>query len=301
MATIALPTLTACGLELDLSSDTFGWLRSSSEIADDFEALRARMQEDGYLFLPGFLGRERVMAARRSVVEKLAAQGLLDPEAPVMEARAAPGVNPYFMPDLASDNPALMDLLYSGTMMDFYAGLLGGEVRHFDYTWMRAVGHGKGTQPHCDIVYMGRGTTHLFTSWTPLGDVPLEVGGLMVLENSHKNERLKANYGKKDVDAFCTNRHDMRTTGNHGFGALTDNPVRLRERLGGRWLTSEYHMGDLLLFSMFTVHASLDNQTHQIRLSSDTRYQLASEPVDERWVGEKPIGHGEAARRELIC
>jgi hypothetical protein len=42
---------------------------------------------------------------------------------------------------------------------------------------------------------------------------------------------------------------------------------------------------------MFTMHASLVNLSDRYRLSSDTRYQLASEPVDERWVGEKPKGH----------
>jgi hypothetical protein len=52
---------------------------------------------------------------------------------------------------------------------------------------------------------------------------------------------------------------------------------------------------------MFTVHASLDNHSNQIRISSDTRYQLASEPVDERWIGENPIAHGLAAKRGKIC
>ncbi len=60
-------------------------------------------------------------------------------------------------------------------------------------------------------------------------------------------------------------------------------------------------MGDLLTFRMNTVHASLDNRSDRIRLSTDTRYQLASEPVDERWVGENPIAHGPAGRRGMIC
>ena len=44
-----------------------------------------------------------------------------------------------------------------------------------------------------------------------------------------------------------------------------------------------------------------DNTTRTIRLSSDTRYQLASEPVDERWIGEHPIAHGVAGKRGKIC
>jgi len=71
--------------------------------------------------------------------------------------------------------------------------------------------------------------------------------------------------------------------------------------VGGRWLTSQYRAGDLLVFSMYTVHASLDNHSDRIRLSSDTRYQLASEPIDERWIGEAPSAHGRASKRGRIC
>jgi len=45
----------------------------------------------------------------------------------------------------------------------------------------------------------------------------------------------------------------------------------------------------------------LDNQTNKVRLSTDTRYQLASEPIDERWIGENPPAHGPAGKRGLIC
>lgn len=296
-----MSTMTAQGRELDTSPEAFGALRCSTDVVGDAEALRGRMRDDGYLFLPGYLERTEVLDARRVLTDRLAGAGCLDKNYPVFDSVARPDHGAYFMPELAHDNPKLMALLYEGRMMAFYTRLLGGPVRHFDYTWMRAVGPGGGTAPHCDIVYMGRGTTNLYTAWTPLGDVGFDVGGLMLLENSHKNDRLRENYGRKDVDAYCTNHNDMRSTGNSGFGALTFNPVRLRERLGGRWLSAEFHAGDLLTFSMYTVHASLDNHSNQIRLSSDTRYQLASDPVDERWVGEQPMGHGENAARHMIC
>ena len=154
---------------------------------------------------------------------------------------------------------------------------------------------------------MGRGTTNLFTAWTPLGDIPHEIGGLLVLENSHKYDRLRETYGRKDADEYCTNRLEVPPSGPGGGknigpgGALTFDPVRLRQRLGGRWLTADFRAGDLLTFSMFTVHCSLDNHSDQMRLSSDTRYQLSSEPADERWVGENPIGHSQAAKRGKVC
>ena len=84
-------------------------------------------------------------------------------------------------------------------------------------------------------------------------------------------------------------------------GSLSKNPVTLREKLGGRWLTAEYRMGDLLTFGMATIHTGLDNHSDRIRLSSDSRYQLASEAVDERWIGANPISHGRAGKRGRIC
>lgn len=301
MNTRTLPRLTAQGRELDTSPEAFGLLRPSLDIADDAEALRARMQSDGYLYLPGYLDRAEVLDVRRVLTDRLAEAGCLDENFPAFDSIARPEHSAYFMPELAHDNPLLMALLYAGRMMAFYERLLGGPVRHFDYTWMRAVGPGGGTAPHCDIVYMGRGTPNLYTAWVPYGDVGFDVGGLMLLENSHRNARLRENYGRKDVDAYCTNHHGMRSTDSSGFGALTFHPTRLRERLGGRWLSAEFRAGDLLTFSMYTVHASLDNHSRQIRLSSDTRYQLASDPIDERWVGETPMGHGESAARQMIC
>jgi hypothetical protein len=210
----------------------------------------------------------------------------------------------HFRPDLAAQSQALKKLLYSGRMMEFYQVFLGGDVRPFDYTWLRAVAPGHGTYAHCDIVYMGRGTHDLYTTWTPLGDVSLEMGGLIILENSHRLERIKNDYGRKDVDSYCSNRKtaQLYASGEKWWnGALSKNPVSLRKKYGGRWLTADFKAGDVLIFGMFTIHASLDNHSQQIRLSSDSRYQLASEPVDERWVGSNPVGHSAAGKRGRIC
>ena len=47
---------------------------------------------------------------------------------------------------------------------------------------------------------------------------------------------------------------------------------------------------------MFMLHGSLDNQSPlgRVRLSCDTRYQRADEPIDPRFVGSPPIAHGES-------
>ncbi|MEI8196995.1 MAG: phytanoyl-CoA dioxygenase family protein [Phycisphaerae bacterium] len=304
--TTTLPRLMSSEHELDVSADKFGPLRDSSGDLGNLELLRQRMEEEGYLFLPGLLNRDDVLAARGIICQRLLEQQLLDPASDPLDGVARKGAAiSAFQPELfTADNPPLHRVLYRGALMECFTGLLGGPVRHFDFTWFRSIPHGRGTASHCDVVYMGRGTPRLYTAWTPVGDVSYELGGLMILEGSHRHQRLRDTYCTLDVDAHCTNKSgpaglDAWAKGTNG--ALSTDPNRIRNSLGGRWLTSEYRAGDVLLFSIFTVHASLDNQTDRIRLSSDSRYQLASEPADERWIGEKPIGHGPEAKKGLIC
>lgn len=302
-APITTLPLKSCGFTLDPGH--VGVLKDSTEIAYSGEALRERMAQDGYLYLPGWLDRQEVLDARAGITSKLAAEGLLNPDYPHEDGVIKPGGHGYFKPEWAMKNPPVEKMLYSGRMMEFYTRFLNGPVLHYDFTWLRTVAPGLGTGSHCDIVYMGRGTPNLYTSWTPLGDVSYELGGLMILENSHHNQRLRDTYGKGDVDAYCTNKTGR--AGKDGWhakngGGLSKNPNQIRKSLGGRWLVSEYKAGDLLLFSMFTVHASLDNHSKdRYRLSTDSRYQLANEAVDERWVGENPVGHSQAGKRGKIC
>ena len=47
----------------------------------------------------------------------------------------------------------------------------------------------------------------------------------------------------------------------------------------------------MLIFGPKLLHATLDNQTDEFRLSVDTRFQPASELMDPRFVGTRPEVH----------
>ena len=98
--------------------------------------------------------------------------------------------------------------------------------------------------------------------------------------------KLRSTYGQYDVDdAYIT-----------GDGTLTEEP---EEALlyGGRLVTSEFEEGDLVVFCMHAIHGSATNTTAaedglgRLRLSIDVRFQPASDPVDERWMGPPPWGY----------
>ena len=86
----------------------------------------------------------------------------------------------------------------------------------------------------------------------------------------------------------------------HVTGSFSNDSFELIDKYGGQWQTTDFQVGDVLIFGMFTIHASLDNTTNRFRLTADTRYQPANEPVDERWVGSEPIGHYAWQKSETI-
>jgi ectoine hydroxylase-related dioxygenase (phytanoyl-CoA dioxygenase family) len=267
--------------ELELGGRYLGGLRDSTDMLADPERLRRRMAEDGYLLLRGLHRREMVVAARDHILANLHENGQIDRGHPLAEAVVAEGGRGAFLGGskaLTRSRPFL-DLVESPEIMSFFARFLESDVLTFDYKWLRVVGPGDFTGAHYDVVYMGRGTHDLFTCWTPLVDVPYALGPLAILEGSHRIQSIRETYGKMDVDR------------DHVTGWFDNDPVALVNRFGGRWLTAEFQMGDVLLFGMFTMHGSLNNSSSRYRISCDTRYQRASDPVDERWIGEEPLAH----------
>lgn len=313
----------ARGRRLDLSEDAFGWFRPSDSLRGDPEALRARLEQDGYVFVPGLLDREAVRAGRVELLGHVQAHGALDPAYPVEDGVLRPDADELGLwQSYPSSSDALMSVLRGEPLMSFFAGILGGEVRSYDFVWLRDQARSHGVEPHCDLVFMGRGTPDVLTCWTPFGDIPLGGGGLMLLEDSHRKSVVRvADYLRQDVDSYCVNgpnaeavsggtmrweHWDRPTPGRDWGGEIADDAVALREAWGGRWLTApQYRMGDVLIFTMKTVHAGTDNDTHTLRLSTDSRYQRADAPVDERWVigkkGEAPVGHGVGGKLGKIC
>jgi hypothetical protein len=268
--------------EMELHKDIL-LLRESNDIQHDAEALRERMKEDGYLFIRGLHDKKQVLETRRQMLEKLAENGALDANAPLMDGVINTSATSKFFggTNQLTTRPAFQELVKSPRIMGFFEKFLGGPALTFDYKWLRVVSKGDFTGAHYDMVYMGRGTPNLYTCWTPIGDVPFELGPLALCVGSHRSEfaKLQQTYGKMDVDR------------DHVHGWFSDDPNEVVTKFGGKWHTAEFEAGDALVFGMYTMHMSLKHTGSRFRISSDTRYQLASEAVDERWIGEQPKAH----------
>ena len=277
--------LYSSGVALDMSAEAFGELEDSRDLLEDSDALRQRMRDKGYVFIRGLLDPATVQAAREEVLTKYAIIGELDPTHPIDDAiykgsKALFEINLRAFAQSVRDGVAYKRVVLNDALLGLHERLLGGEVRPFDFRWPRMARPGEGCGVHCDGPYLTRGTDKIFSSWVPLGDVSQIEGGLMILERGPSHSEQLGKYMSMDAD-----RDGLEWIG---------DPADTQKRFRSRWLTTDYKAGDVLCFAMDTVHAALDNQspTKRCRLSSDSRYQLASEPLDERWNGPDPLAHG---------
>jgi len=244
----------------------------------------ATLAREGVVRVRRLLPRARVRAARAAVLDHLAGLGRLTPEAPrddgvpAAGSRGVPlmghaGVNAHARVRAVTEAPELFHL---------FRAILGQPALTYRHKWLRAVGEERFTGVHTDRVYMGRGSQRVYVCWLPFGDLGVNDGTPRFVLGSHADpayQRLHATYGRLDVDRDRIN------------GWLTTDPADVVRWFGGRWAGGAMRMGDALIFGLDTVHCTGRNRGGRYRLSCDVRFQPASEPVDPRWSGLRPVGH----------
>jgi hypothetical protein len=278
--------LTSNGYILDESSSRLGELVA----VPDHErrsrtALRHRLTEHGYLYLPGQIDPDIVLAFREYYFASLTDVGLLRTGTDPIEGIAGP--------DSGLDRAELRHRLFktivpgaayqvlcsTPQIKGWFSWFLDGEVHLHRRKIIRHTrpdehtgptrGVGTATQAHYDLVYLREGTDQVLSMWIPLGTCPRTVGGLIYLENSHL-------WAQQDERSQRPKRP---------AAWITADLPGLADQHDARWLWADYNVGDVVVHTAFTVHAALDNvdPTGRMRLSTDIRYQLASEQIDQRW------------------
>jgi hypothetical protein len=237
-------------------------MRPSNDLLGDPDALRARMQEDSYLYFRQVIDPDKVLSLRRTILGLLAEKGWIKGGLSLLEAKAVcrplheglEGYAPVYdafqcleeFHTLAHDDGLTSVMRQVVGETAFPHPLKIGRLafpEHYEAT----------TPPHQDFPN-NQGTPDLTASWIPVGDIPRDLGGLAVLRGSH-------NHGL------------LQLTGHMGPGRRQAVlPQRMLEEL--RWVTTDYAAGDVVLFPSLTVHASLHNITEfDMRLSVDFRWQ----------------------------
>jgi len=248
----------------------YGELESSSSLLHNMPLLREKLQHDGYLFFRGIFHPDRLLEIRKSILQTGLEHGVVNEEAPIMDGIYAggeiPSVYKFELSPLYRDLLELENFNRFGSdpvLLLLLGGLLEAEVQEHRRRIARITfpGSYRNTTPaHQDYLYI-KGTQDTYTCWIPCGDCPEELGGLAVLEGSHRLGFIP--------------HIPMEGTG--GQGIEQDLPV-LQEL---KWLSTDFKLGDLLLFHGLTIHRALHNLTKdRLRVSLEYRYQRKGDRID---------------------
>ena len=182
--------LVADGKTLSTARHRLGYLEPTNPDVG-VKAIRDIYEEHGYVWLKGLLRRIDVIEFRGWVFSHLADTGLIEPGSDPALGIASAGA---FDKNLADRR--LMSLVRSTAYEGFCAQMrlarfmdefLGGLSYLHKRKIMRFTlpGTPTATPAHYDLVYLRGGTSRIVTAWIPIGDIPVEMGGLAYLEGSH--------------------------------------------------------------------------------------------------------------------
>jgi hypothetical protein len=238
----------------------------SADALTDPPELRRRIDRDGYLFVSGLIGKSEIQMLRRQTLDIAASAGWLMPGTDMGQSIANPQVacvDPepayleVFRPMYRLE--ALHAIAHHPAVMDLMKALLQAPVLPHPRLIMRNVFPQRPdytTPPHQDFPHI-QGTAETFSVWVPLGDCPIERGGLTIAEGSHKD----------GVRPFRV------STGSGGMEVV--------DSLEDRWVASDFVMGDAIIFHSMVVHKALPNLSDRLRQSVDNRYQRVADPLVE--------------------
>jgi ectoine hydroxylase-related dioxygenase (phytanoyl-CoA dioxygenase family) len=283
--------LSSNGFDLEMQPQRLGWLEPTDPSLP-LPRLREQYQAQGYLWLKGILPRDKVLAFRRRYFKAFQEIGLVRRDSDPID-----GIYSGDPEDRAANNKTLMTQVRTAAyesfcLMDeiwqFYEAFLeGAPYLHKRKIIRHTRPYDKNcTGAHYDLVYLRGGTDRVCTSWIPIGDTPVEMGGLVYLEGSdawgRRNEaeyRAKSAHLPSEEQVSAYNRY----TDNSGW--LDRDLARLAEKLDTRWLVADYEAGDMVVHSPYMVHASTVNLNPdgKMRLSTDIRYQRVQDEIDVRW------------------
>ena len=284
-------SLASNGYSLSTAPHRLGWLEPTDPSLP-MKKLREQYQAQGYLWLKGILKRSEVLDFRRRFFEAFSETGLLKASSDPVEGIYSGGgeqkqeVHRIWMEAVRWS--AYEELCKSPAIVKFYEAFLGGDVHLHKRKIIRFT---KPSDPSCtgghyDLIYLRAGTDRLCSSWIPIGDIPVEMGGLLYLEGSDAlGRQMEAEFTRKNADLSPEERMSAYNKNMKEGGWISADLPALAELFNGRWLIADYEAGDMVVHSPYIIHASTVNADHggHMRLSTDIRYQLSSDEMDPRW------------------
>ena len=283
-------SLTSNGYTLSTDPRRLGRLEPT-DAAAPMTKLRERYQEHGYLWLKGFFDRNEILAFRRHFFSAFAGTGLLkagtDPVEGLHGGNEAQSETQKLLMQFVR-TAAFESFCLQPRLWRFYDEFLNGPSYLHKRKIIRYTAPGKGftTPAHYDLIYLRGGTDSVCTSWIPVGDIPVEMGGLLYLEGSDAVGRsMEQEFAARNAELSPEERISAYNRNMAEGGWVGKDLPEMADRFDSRWLMADYEAGDMVVHSAYMIHAASDNidSLGRIRLSTDIRYQNIREEIDARW------------------
>jgi ectoine hydroxylase-related dioxygenase (phytanoyl-CoA dioxygenase family) len=282
------------GSALEMTPERLGWL-VPTDAGLPLAHIKDIYYKQGYVWLKGFFERRELLAFRRDFFAAFEGTGLLaqgsDPVEGLYrgegEQRAL--IKKIFWEMVRS--PAYEAFCTMPRLWKFYEALLQDEPYLHKRKIIRSTlpGVRNCTGGHYDLIYLRAGTDRLYSSWIPIGDIPVEMGGLIYLEGSDAlGRKMEAEFSARNADLPPQERISAYNHNMRAGGWISVDLADMARRFNSRWLVADYEAGDMVIHSPYMLHAATVNTDphKRIRLSTDIRYQAKSDEIDKRWTND---------------
>ena len=263
-----------------------GSLNETSLLNSTDQDLINSLNRDGYLLIRNLINPKQIEKAKNEVFFHLKeVDEVLEPyESGIYSGRSK-------RDQIHNDRGRFWKSVSSGKLLrkitngkvlrDFHSRLFKCPAIGFDFIFLRAVAAGKFTHMHCDSGFFTRMTKKILTCWISFTEINIDKGPLFIIEGSHEFTDIKKTFQDFDVVLHKDKK-----------ASIDVHPVDFAKQKKSRLLTTNFHPGDVLIFGMFTLHGTFENQARDncIRLTCDVRFQPNTEPKDPRYFGKNPCG-----------
>lgn len=273
------------------SPEQLGKLVPSNSSAP-IDELRQQLKAQGYIWLRSFFPRQTILAIRQRFFERMQPTGILASNRDPMEGifsgeRDKTGQTTKLLMEFVL-TAAYESFCFQPLLWEFYEQLLGGDVYLHKRKIVRMTypHDPKTTDAHYDLIYLRGGTESVLSSWIPLGDTPLEMGGLTYLEGSDAYGRqMEAEFAARNASLSPEERISAYNKNMTATGGIGKDLSALVNRYQSRWLVADYEAGDMVIHTGYIIHAATQNDSpeERLRLSTDIRYQRIRDEIDARW------------------
>jgi ectoine hydroxylase-related dioxygenase (phytanoyl-CoA dioxygenase family) len=226
-------------------------LTDSTALIGNGEALRERMAEDGYVFLRGVIDKDLIAWGEGLYREALAAEDLIDPsvERPVWTGKKSDTWRPCDAIGTEFWHKVVAQPELNAIMRDIYDA---------DPVWIPIAAHRSsfptGPLKEDQDIFSGRHQDSFYSAgmgyticWMPVRDVKKSNGAFAVAQGTNRRGVLH-----KDING---DDHSILP------GVIPE----------ADWRSTDFRVGDVLIFDYGTAHAGLPNPSDEFRLSLDVR------------------------------